>query len=162
LVKKPTPSKEHDNAAPKRPKVNPFENPDPQLFITDIPNSHSPTHFLILNKFPIIKHHFILATKKHKEQTRVLEEDDVAATYAVLKAWRSDGVGEENGGRGKRLFCFFNSGKHSGASQAHRHLQFLPEESVREGTGPDVWSLLIDRITEGAEEGRDTVIPPLQ
>jgi ATP adenylyltransferase len=96
-----------------------------------------------LNKFPIIPQHFILATKINKPQTHLLEENDLAVTYACLKEWEKEG-------EGRRLFAFFNSGGESGASQAHRHLQFLPVECIREGTEGDDWKLFIDVVEEGS------------
>jgi ATP adenylyltransferase len=99
---------------------NPFETPQKGLFITDLGSSH----YLVLNKFPVIPDHFILATTKFKEQTDLLEEEDIAATYECIKGYRE--AGEE-------LFGFFNSGEHSGASQRHRHIQFLPVQSMRSG-----------------------------
>jgi ATP adenylyltransferase len=95
----------------------------------------------VLNKFPIIAEHFILATKSCKKQTHVLEQDDLEATYTCLKAWQ-DGTGSKH----RRLFAFFNSGEHSGASQPHRHLQFLPVEKMREGEATSGWDLLTDLI----------------
>jgi ATP adenylyltransferase len=71
----------------------------------------------------------------------VLEQDDLEATYACLRAWQA-----ENNGKQKRLFAFFNSGEHSGASQPHRHLQFLPVESMRHGDATSGWDLLLDLI----------------
>lgn len=97
----------------------------------------------MLNKFPIIAEHFILATKTNKQQTHVLEQDDLEATYACLKAW---GEGAAEGSKQKRLFAFFNSGDHSGASQPHRHLQFLPVEHMRDSEATNGWDLLIDLI----------------
>lgn len=117
-------------------KVDPFENPMADLLIGSIPRQ-SPSHILVLNKYPIIPNHFILATKSNKQQTHILEEDDVAMTYDCLKEW-SPG----------RLFAFFNSGEHSGASQAHRHVQFLPVEDIKRDVHDETWSLLIDKITE--------------
>jgi ATP adenylyltransferase len=93
---------------------------------------------LVLNKFPIIAEHFILATKPNKRQTHVLEQEDLEATYACLKAW-------ENSNQ-TSLFAFFNSGEHSGASQPHRHLQFLPVENMRESDATRGWDLLIDLV----------------
>ena len=69
----------------------------------------------------------------------MLEQDDLEATYACLKAWAEDD-------KQKRLFAFFNSGDHSGASQPHRHLQFLPVEHMRDSPVADEWDLLIDSI----------------
>jgi sulfate adenylyltransferase (ADP) / ATP adenylyltransferase len=105
------------------------------LFITELS-----THFLILNKFPVIPYHFILATKEFKEQTHMLEEDDVEAAYACLTAYRE---------AGEQLFGFYNSGEHSGASQAHRHIQFLPVESMRSGMNDgEVWDVLVDSLAK--------------
>ncbi|OBT54431.1 hypothetical protein VE04_04382 [Pseudogymnoascus sp. 24MN13] len=72
-------------------------------------------------------------------QTDPLAADDLEAVYALLSAYRS---------AGQRLFGFFNSGPHSGASQPHRHVQFLPVESMREGLGEGEWDLLADGLAE--------------
>lgn len=86
----------------------------------------------MLNKYPVIPEHFILATKEYKNQTDKLEDDDLAMTYACLRAWEPG-----------LLFAFFNSGEHSGASQGHRHVQFLPKDQIqREGVSE--WTPLID------------------
>ncbi|OBT62297.1 hypothetical protein VE03_09030, partial [Pseudogymnoascus sp. 23342-1-I1] len=114
---------------------NPFLHPPAPLFITDI----GPSHHLVLNKFAINPSHTILATKSFKSQTDLLAADDLGATYALLSAYRL---------AGHRLFGFFNSGPHSGASQPHRHVQFLPVESMREGLGEGKWELLADGLAE--------------
>jgi ATP adenylyltransferase len=103
----------------------------------------NPSHFLVLNKYPVIPNHFILATKKYKPQTHNLEEDDLEAAYACLKAWQTS--------RQKRLFAFFNSGQHSGASQPHRHLQFLDIDSMHEGEESAGWDILLDKIMSSEE-----------
>lgn len=139
LAKKPTPKE--DDATPKK-KIDPFENPPPALHVADIPTSN-PSHLLVLNKFPIIAEHFILATKANKKQTHLLEQDDLEATYACLKAWRD--------GTESKLFAFFNSGAHSGASQPHRHLQFLPVEKMHDGEATSSWELLLDLILASSE-----------
>jgi ATP adenylyltransferase len=108
----------------------------------------------VLNKFPIIAEHFIIATKSNKKQTYVLEQDDLEATYACLKAWH-DGTGSKQ----RRLFAFFNSGDHSGASQPHRHLQFLPIDSMLEDEVTSSWDLLIDLIlSNGISEVKSTLL----
>lgn len=138
LAKKPTAQK--PETTPKQ-KIDPFENPPPALHLVDIPTAN-PSHLLVLNKFPIIAKHFIVATKSNKRQTHALEQDDLEATYACLKSW-------EEGQDGKRLYAFFNSGEQSGASQPHRHLQFLPLEGMRDGGATSGWDLLIDLILLG-------------
>lgn len=88
----------------------------------------------------MIPDHFILATTNFKEQTHLLEEDDIGAAYECLKAYRNDG---------EELFGFFNSGEFSGASQPHRHIQFLPVKSMRTGVPEGVkWDVLVDSLAE--------------
>lgn len=84
--------------------------------------------------------------------------DDLHAAFECLRAWsdsnaidRSDapsGLKPSPGGKrtGRRLFAFFNSGEESGASQPHRHLQFLPVEAMRDASGE--WEPLIDLVEE--------------
>lgn len=128
----------------KGPKADPFEDPPEDLLVARIPSSHA-SHVLILNKFPVIQNHFIIATTANKPQTDFLEEDDIRMTWACLRAWQED---QENR-NASRLFAFFNSGEHSGASQVHRHLQFLSVEDMS-GSEPQDWGLLMDRMTTPA------------
>ncbi|KAI2786073.1 hypothetical protein POX_h09840 [Penicillium oxalicum] len=147
------------SAEPKAKKVDPFENPSPDLLLARFP-PQDPTHALILNKFPVIPHHFILSTKAWKAQTDILEIADLAATYECLRAWgetptttsHSDSKSKFNSNPDSstrttnRLFAFFNSGQDSGASQPHRHLQFLPVEAMHQ-SGTESWKPLIDLVT---------------
>lgn len=148
LAQKPKKDVNH-SASAKR--VDPFDSPDPDLLVAEVPQQ-DPTHVIVLNKYPIIPRHFILATKLDKQQTQFLEEDDLAATYACLRDWSqpADAAGEQ-----PRLFAFFNSGDHSGASQAHRHVQFLPIEDIRGGSAGEAWSLLADSIVSGPDNNED-------
>lgn len=131
-------------------KLDPFHEPSNTLLIAEIPAGHT-THILVLNKFPVVHNHFILATKDYKEQTHLLEQDDLAATIACLHEWE-DSHNEDT--RQKRLFAFFNSGRESGASQPHRHIQFLPlEDMAREPAAKD-WSLLVEN--KALQSGTDT------
>lgn len=90
----------------------------------------------MLNKFPVIPNHFILATKRFEKQTDLLEKEDLGIAYACLEAWDDPGHADENDvteeKEERRLFAFFNSGEESGASQPHRHIQFLPIEDMRD------------------------------
>ncbi|RMZ72115.1 bis(5 -nucleosyl)-tetraphosphatase [Pyrenophora seminiperda CCB06] len=142
LAKKPLPNL--PGATPKQ-KLDPFENPPEELRVADIPATN-PSHVLVLNKFPIIAQHFILATRSNKKQTHVLQQDDLEATYACLKEWQDSSAGDEHEQR--RLLAFFNSGEHSGASQPHRHLQFLPVEGMRDGDKTSSWTMLIDSMLD--------------
>lgn len=85
----------------------------------------------------MIRDHFILATRDNKSQTDLLEEGDLLLAYRCILAWKE----EDSPVSDNALFAFFNSGEHSGASQVHRHLQFLPVEAMKEGGGED-WDIL--------------------
>lgn len=98
----------------------------------------------MLNKYPVIPNHFILATKSYKDQRQLLEEDDLEATLSCLRTWGEEGS-RGGGQRMNKLFAFFNSGKQSGASQPHRHIQFLPvEDMVDDERGGRGWRLLVE------------------
>jgi ATP adenylyltransferase len=81
----------------------------------------------------------------NKAQTQKLEQDDIEAIYACLHDWAEDGR-EDNT---RQLFAFFNSGEHSGASQAHRHVQFIPVESMTADMPGKRWELLMTRMCAG-------------
>ncbi|EGO58316.1 hypothetical protein NEUTE1DRAFT_82743 [Neurospora tetrasperma FGSC 2508] len=132
---------------------DPFDNPSPAMLICPLP----PHHNLVLNKFAIVPEHFILCTREYKEQTDLLEREDLEAVRGCIEVYhhhyqqkyngeRSDGnettVGEE-----PKLFAFFNCGEHSGASQPHRHLQLLVVEKMREGLECR-WEVLAQKLVE--------------
>ena len=138
LANKPKSDRRYDSN--KKP-VDPFSDPPKALFITDLP-----LHNLVLNKFPIIPDHFILATKDFKEQTDLLEEEDLKAAYDCLDSYRKNG---------EELFGFFNSGEHSGASQPHRHIQFLPVESMRSGIEKGQnWEVMADSLAKAPKPSK--------
>ncbi|QKX54069.1 uncharacterized protein TRUGW13939_01152 [Talaromyces rugulosus] len=150
LSKKPQSIKQEKQ---KGPKIDPFENPSRELLVAEIPSldDQDAGHILVLNKFPVIPRHFILATKRFRNQTDLLEKEDLEATFACIQAWKNqDSTRDEDEAKKNRLFAFFNSGEESGASQPHRHLQFLPIEDMREqqqDQGQDSkWIPLIDRV----------------
>lgn len=60
--------------------------------------------------------HFLLVTKEFRPQSAPAIPSELAAVYSIVKQLSS---------REKHL-GFFNCGPSSGASQAHRHWQFLP------------------------------------
>lgn len=107
-------------ASPGFTAADPFAYPPRSLFVADI----GPSHYLVLNKFAVVPEHLILATREFRPQTGVLDEADLEATLACVRAYRGHGDG---------LFAFFNCGEHSGASQPHRHIQLLPVARMREG-----------------------------
>jgi len=136
LAQKPKSNKSY---GPEKP-FDPFLDPPKSLLVTEFRNYN-----LVLNKFPVIPDHFILATKEFKEQTDLLEAEDLGAAYVCLRTYCDEG---------EELFGFFNSGEHSGASQPHRHIQFLPVESMRIGMEQkEEWSPLADILTSTTQTG---------
>ena len=143
LKRKPQGDSSDTNKQSTASKFDPFADPAPELLIAQIPDSNA-SHALVLNKYPVIQNHFIIATKENKPQTDLLEKDDLVLTHACLRAWQ--GAVRRDGSFSSRLFAFFNSGEHSGASQVHRHLQFLPENDMAGADNYD-WKVLIDRMS---------------
>lgn len=143
---KPIPSDTDTATVPAatKTKIDPFLDPPEALLIAEVPAA-KPSHLLVLNKYPVIPNHFILATKPYKDQRKLLEQDDLAATWACLREWEADvGHAEPAPTTTKRLFAFFNSGKDSGASQPHRHIQFLPVDDMLDGGVGEGWRLPLD------------------
>ncbi|KAH9176350.1 hypothetical protein EDB89DRAFT_2126767 [Lactarius sanguifluus] len=74
-------------------------------------------YVVLLNKYSVVEEHFLLVTKEFQSQTSPLEPSDLVQAYLLLRAAHK---------AGNHLFAFYNCGEQSGASQAHKHLQFLP------------------------------------
>ncbi|GJD06531.1 Diadenosine 5',5'''-P1,P4-tetraphosphate phosphorylase 2 [Galdieria sulphuraria] len=100
---------------------NPFLPYDPNLYVLDL----TETHVCLLNKFCVVPLHILLVTKYFEPQNTLLTEKDFEAASVVLSEW--DGV------------CFYNSSKVAGASQQHKHLQFIPfaESNNNQSIGRD-------------------------
>ena len=93
---------------PRDPDFNPFLNPDPALLVGPVGEHHT----TILNKFPVCLHHLVLARRVFAEQRTPLEDTDFHALATLLS---------EQGGLG-----FYNGGAAAGASQRHKHVQWIP------------------------------------
>lgn len=150
MSKKPTDNKPlpQEEPRPPKPKFDPFAHPSPELLVANVPAPGDHTHALVLNKYPVIPNHLIIATRADKPQTDLLEPNDLAMTYACLRAWRADSSEPESAD--SDLLAFFNSGPHSGASQPHRHLQFLPVSDMHLGltdSSAAAWQPLIQSIS---------------
>lgn len=93
-------------------KTNPFLPYDQNLYVTDI----SDTHVCLLNKFNVVDHHFLIVTREFESQLNWLTLADFVALHRCL----TDVAG---------LF-FYNGGPAAGASQPHKHLQVVPQQSM--------------------------------
>ncbi|KAF9088896.1 bifunctional AP-4-A phosphorylase/ADP sulfurylase [Mortierella sp. GBA35] len=94
-------------------KVNPFLPHDPALYVGDASEDHK----ILLNKFCVVPHHFLIITKEFHPQTEPLSPDDLLAAWNALQALKSTHP---------NALAFYNCGARSGASQPHKHLQVLP------------------------------------
>ena len=94
---------------PRDPNFNPFLNPDPELTVGPIGTGH----VVILNKFPLCDRHLVLARRAFEEQLLPLARSDFAALAEIMI---------EAGGIG-----LYNGGTAAGASQRHKHMQWMPD-----------------------------------
>ena len=94
---------------PRDPYFNPFLNPDPELTVGPIGTEH----VVILNKFPLCERHLVLARLAFEEQLLPLAHSDFAALAEIMR---------EAGGIG-----LYNGGTAAGASQRHKHVQWMPD-----------------------------------
>ena len=94
---------------PRDPNFNPFLKPDPELTVGPIGTEH----VVILNKFPLCERHLVLARRAFEEQLLPLARSDFAALAEIMR---------EAGGIG-----LYNGGTAAGASQRHKHVQWMPD-----------------------------------
>ncbi|KAF7321788.1 ATP-transf domain-containing protein [Mycena kentingensis (nom. inval.)] len=122
LQKKPTQS--HTPIAAK-PKVDPFLPPYNTLLVGELRDADSEEEYVVLlNKYSVVPMHFLLVTKEFRSQASPLTPPDLVQTYSLLAAARK---------ARRPLFAFYNCGDVSGASQPHRHVQFLPLDLDEDG-----------------------------
>lgn len=88
--------------------ADPFLPHEPDLFVTDISDSH----FCLLNKFSVIENHILIVTRRFEHQETLLNRQDFEALWCCMTQF--DGLG------------FYNGGAAAGASQPHKHLQLVP------------------------------------
>ncbi|KAJ7079070.1 ATP adenylyltransferase-domain-containing protein [Mycena belliarum] len=101
-------------------KTDPFEHPNPNLCVGTLRDEESAEEYVVLlNKYSVVPKHFLLVTKEFQSQASPLQPSDLVQTYLLLAAARK---------ARHNLFAFYNCGDNSGASQAHKHVQFIPLE----------------------------------
>lgn len=105
-VDAPTPASDKPPYAADSP--NPFLPYAPEMFVADL----TPTHVCLLNKFNILPHHLLIVTRAFEHQEAWLHAADFTALWLCLAAF--PGLG------------FYNGGQTAGASQRHKHLQYVP------------------------------------
>ncbi len=138
------------------PGFNPFLPPDPDLTVAAL----GPGHLAVLNKYPVIGRHLLIITRAFEAQTAPLTAADFAALAQVMAA---------HGGLG-----FYNGGADAGASQPHRHLQWIPSPAglgafttALPPSGPRAvraalpWAHCFIRLDEAVWQNRATAGPAL-
>jgi ATP adenylyltransferase len=88
--------------------VNPFMPYDAALHLGDL----TATHAAVLNRFNVVSHHLLLVTRAFEHQEQMLTLEDLEAAWTCLR--ELDGL------------VFYNGGVKAGASQLHKHLQWIP------------------------------------
>ena len=88
--------------------ANPFLPYDPDMFVSEL----SETHICLLNKYNVLNTHLLLVTRVFEHQTDWLNVTDFEAIRLCLTEF--DGL------------AFYNGGRIAGASQRHKHLQYVP------------------------------------
>jgi ATP adenylyltransferase len=88
--------------------IDPFLPYEADLFVADL----SATHLALLNKFNVVNHHFLIVSRDFVDQETLLGKADFQAVWNCLSQVEG-------------LVCY-NAGPVAGASQRHRHIQFLP------------------------------------
>ncbi|KAF5380465.1 hypothetical protein D9615_004622 [Tricholomella constricta] len=113
----------------ERNRVDPFTPPyNANLHIGDLKDEDGTEYVVLLNKYALVPDHFLLITREFQSQSSPLMPSDLVQAYLLLVAARKSG---------KRYFAFYNCGDNSGASQPHKHIQFIPVED----DGPPIESL---------------------
>jgi ATP adenylyltransferase len=87
---------------------NPFLPYDEALFVGEFTD----THICLLNKYNVVEHHLLAVTREFEDQEEYLTEADFAALLLGLAEFD--------------CLAFYNGGITAGASQRHKHLQFVP------------------------------------
>ncbi|TFY66347.1 hypothetical protein EVG20_g4738 [Dentipellis fragilis] len=111
-------------AATKKP--DPFAPPyNSTLYVSEFKDEDEGIEYaILLNKYSVVPNHFLMVTKDYQSQASPLVPSDLKHAYSILLAARK---------AGQHFFAFYNCGDQSGASQSHKHLQFIP---VEEEDGP--------------------------
>ena len=98
-------------------------------------------HVMLLNKFCVVPQHFLMVTREFASQDLPPSPETLALAYRIVAAHRP--------GTGTELLAFYNCGATAGASQPHRHLQFVQCPPL-DTTSPDAISS--HRLTEQEQE----------
>lgn len=122
-------------SAERRPDHNPFLPPEAALLLGPLGDRH----LCLLNKFPVIDRHLLVVTREFEEQCAPLTHADFHALAMLMQTL---------GGLG-----FYNGGAEAGASQRHKHLQWIPESQQ---------SISLAQLAQRLPVGRASTTTPLK
>ena len=105
----PNAARQHRDKPKRSSTHNPFLPPEPELTLATMGEDH----LVVLNKFPVMRRHLLVITRHFEAQTSALTDADFTALAPIIAA---------HGGLG-----FYNGGADAGASQDHKHLQWIPD-----------------------------------
>lgn len=94
--------------------IGPFVDPDPKFVLGRVGSSHT----LELSMYCVHRPSLILHTNEYHPQTEPLDLSDFAAVLAVMNVMETEQL------------VLYNCGESAGASQGHKHMQFLPKPEI--------------------------------
>lgn len=94
---------------------DPFLPYEDDLYVADLGEKH----VCLLNKFNVFDHHLLIVTKAFEEQEALLNLEDFSALAHCMSEFEG--------------LAFYNGGSVAGASQRHKHLQYVPLPLASEG-----------------------------
>lgn len=98
---------------------NPFNKPEPELTIFEEFGRENEFK-VVFNKFPLVPRHFMMVTNEFKPQSTPLSTNELVGVYSILSKLKGTASEEKNS-----WLAFYNCGPQSGASQPHKHVQFM-------------------------------------
>lgn len=102
------------------PSDDPFAPPRKTVICSVLPE-----FVIMLNKYSLEKGHFLAVTDQFVPQTGPVRPQDLVMLHDVVQR------------PSKRTYAFLNGGPDAGASQKHRHFQFMDVPDLREPVWPD-------------------------
>lgn len=137
LCQRRAPKPRRDPSMVESERPNPFLPYDPNLFVADV----SPTHLCLLNKYTVIENHLLLVTRAFEHQEQWLTQQDFDALSTCMVEFEG--------------LAFYNGGAAAGASQPHKHLQYVPYPMAASGPNVPMEALLASACVGQIETALD-------
>jgi len=110
---------------------NPFLPYEQDLFVAAVGDRY----ICLLNKYNVLDNHLLVITREFEDQESLLSIEDFQALWTCFPTWK--------------VLAFYNSGKISGASQPHKHIQLVPIDPFV-AVGKHNVVAIADEVTAGA------------